>query len=90
MKFVLYFNYRPIGKGGAIGVFAPPPPPDRLQRFTFLLINDLKQSDFRELFLTLKDAFPSILRHKKANSKDLKTLKQIIMQQHYITNDFLD
>ena len=65
--------------------------PYRLQRSTFLLINDLKQSDFRVLFLTLKDVFSSILRHKKANSKDLKTLKQtIIMQQHYITNDFID
>ena len=73
-KFVLYFNYRPIGKGGAIGMFAPPTDSRGPQ---FFLINDLKQSDLRVLFLTLKDAFSSILRHKKANSKDIKTLKQL-------------
>ena len=50
-------------KGGAIGVFASP---TDSRGPIFLLINDLK------------DAFSSILRHKKANSKDLKTLKQLL------------
>ena len=57
-------------------------PPTGSRGPLFLLINDLKQSGFRVLFFTLKDAFSSILRHKNT--------KTIVMQQHYITNDFID